>query len=111
MYFSYVNAKRKYGKYLYTKHGYVLIGGKFENGKTRLLAQFASDLYEKANTFVLANYQNAYSFLSWSSFNDFCNLLDDLLLLGEYQNFSDTEAKKIEQNFPNYFSENERNTI
>lgn len=110
-YFSYVNTKRKYGKYLYTKHGYILIGGKFENGKTRLLAQFASELYEKPDTFVLSNYYNGYSFISWSSFADFVNILDDLLLLGEYQNFNNTEAKEIQEKFPNYFSEDERNSM
>ena len=90
--FMYFYSKRVYGGYLYTKHGYILIGGKFDNGKTRLLAQFASDVHEKLHTFVISNYYNGYSFLQFSSFDDFCNILDDLLLLGEYQNFTTQEA-------------------
>ncbi len=41
----YMHSKNTYGGYLYTKFGYILIGGKFNNGKTRLLAQFASDVF------------------------------------------------------------------
>lgn len=104
----YMHSKNTYGGYLYTKYGYILIGGKFNNGKTRLLAQFASDVYEKANTFVISNYYNAYSFISFSSFVDFVNILDDLLLLGEYQNFTGAESKKIEEKFPDYFSNEDR---
>lgn len=74
-------SKAVYGQYLYTKHGYILIGGKFNDGKTRLLAQFAFDIHKILDTFVISNYYNAYSFISWSSFADFVAILDDLLLL------------------------------
>jgi len=109
--FMYFYSKRVYGRYLYTKTGYILIGWKFDNGKTRLLAQFAQDTHLVPHTFIISNFFNAYSFLSWSSFDDFCNILDDLLLLWEYQNFNMQEAEKIEQKFPNYFSEGERKML
>lgn len=34
-----------------------------------------------------------------------------MLLLGEYQNFTSEEAKRIEEKFPDYFSEDERNAL
>lgn len=105
--FSYANSKKQYGNYLYEKFGIILIGGKFNSGKTRLLAQFASDTYTKKNTFVISNFYNAYSFCQFSSFKDFCNILDDLLLLGEYQNFTTEEGKKIMEKFPGYFNNEE----
>jgi len=46
--------------------------------------------------------------LKFSSFDDFANVLDDLLLLGEYQNFTDKEAEEIEKDFPSYFSGEDR---
>jgi len=111
LYGAYMYSKRRYGGYLYTKHGYILIGGKFENGKTRLLAQFAQDVYQKDDTFVIANYSTKYAFLKFSSFDDFANILDDLLLLGEYQNFTDKEAEEIQKDFPAYFSTDDREML
>ncbi len=105
--FMYFKTKEQYGNYLYDKFGYILIGGKFNEGKTRLLAQFAHDVHQVPDTFVISNYYNGYSFINFSSFNDFCTILDDLLLLGEYQNFTGEESKKIEERFPAYFSKEE----
>jgi len=107
----YFYTKTTYGKYLYDRFGIILIGGKFNSGKTRLLSQFASDVSVRKNTFVISNFYNAYSFCSFSSFSDFVLILDDLLLLGEYQNFSGEDLKNIKNKFGDYFTAEDRKEV
>ena len=56
---------------------------------------------------MISNYYNGYSFLSWSSFNDFVSILDDLLLLGEYQNFDREDRERIGAKFELYFKDSD----
>jgi len=45
--------------------------------------------------FVLCNFYNAYEFIRWNSKEDLVNLLTDLWLLGEVQNYSEKEMAQM----------------
>lgn len=81
----------------------MLIGGLFNAGKTRLLTKFAESVRNRA--FVCANFFYGHNFCPWSSKADLSRLLDDLLFLGEMQNFSKDERKAIRSQFPNFPTE------
>lgn len=85
---------RKSNEFLKSKTWFIVIDWKFETGKTRFLAQLAQDSKEKG-IFVLSNFYNWYNFIKWNSLEDLKNLLYDVWLLGEYQNFTDQDLKNI----------------
>lgn len=95
----------RYSKYLLLRFGYVLIGGMFNSGKTRLLTKFAESVKDRA--FVCANYYYGRNFCAWSSKADLSRLMDDLLKLGEMQNFSKDERREIRKQFPMFPNEKE----
>lgn len=103
--FMFILSKQKFSKLIQTQFWFILIWGKFNAWKTRLLTQMASEVYEIEDTFVISNFFNWYSFLQYSSFDDFIRLLDDLLLLWEYQNFTEQERNKIKNKFWKYFNQ------
>lgn len=89
-------------------YGFVLIWWLFAKGKTRMLSMIAY-LWKtfKKETFIISNYDNGYSDLFYSSLEDFINILNDLIYLWDYQNFSNSERKEILNKFPDYFGQND----
>lgn len=51
------------------------------------------------NTIIIGNNINAYTDIYFSSFSDFCDILDELQLIGEIQNFDKKDIKEIEKYF------------
>jgi hypothetical protein len=98
-----IKSKQMYNKFLSISSWIIFIWGMFGQGKTWLLAHIWSLIYNQKNTFFIANFKNSYSFINYSSFEDFCNILDDLLILGDYQNFNFSEKEEIKKEFPWYF--------
>jgi len=82
-----------YWRIIYNKW-YSIISWLFWNWKTQLLTELAKIWLDKW-FFIISNFYNWYSFLNYSSKKDLQNLLSDLLILWEYQNFSDSEFTQI----------------
>lgn len=94
-----LKAKKNYRdseNFLKEKTWFIVIDGKFETWKTRFMSQLAKDS-QSIWRFVLSNFYNWYSFIKWNSLEDLKNLLYDVWLLWEYQNFTDEELKRIYQ--------------
>lgn len=89
----------KYSKFLLSKFGYILIWWKFNNWKTRLLAQIWETAI-KFNKFVISNFYYWKAFLNFSSKKDFLLLVSDLLFLWELQNYNDEEFNLYYKNYP-----------
>jgi hypothetical protein len=88
----------KYSRFLMTKFWYVLIWWKFASWKTRLLSQIWKTAFENKK-FVISNFYLGYSFLNFSSKKDFLFLVNDLLFLGEIQNYSDEDFLLYYKNY------------
>ena len=91
----FLKLKKDYSKsdrFLANKTGMLVLDWLFRAGKTRFMTQLAKDS-EKHKLFALSNFRNGYNFLQWGSLEDFLELLKDLLVLGEYQNFTVEDLK------------------
>lgn len=90
-------------------YGFVLIWGLFAKGKTRMLSMIAL-LWKKLKqeVFIISNFDNWYSDIFYSSLDDFINILDDLIFLWDYQNFSHYDRNEILKKFPSYFGKIEK---
>lgn len=92
---------KKYGKYInYVNniHWYILIGGAFKKWKTRFLALLCKEA-QKIDKFVISNFANWYNQLRFSSLQDFQNILNDIMIISEYQNFDDQQIIEIYGDF------------
>lgn len=89
--------KKNYSKanaFLAYKTGMIILDGLFNAWKTRLMTTLAKERKAR-QTFVLSNFWNWYTNIFWSSLLDLQNLLEDLLLLWEFQNFTDEDIKRM----------------
>ena len=93
-FFKYKKDYRNSAEFLKSKTWFIILDWKFETWKTRFMTQIAKDSQESGR-FVLWNFYNWYNFIKWNSLEDLRLLLYDVWLLGEYQNFSDEELKKL----------------
>lgn len=84
----------KYVKYVQNIHGYILIGGAFNKGKTRLLSLLAREA-RHIGKFIITNFSNGYNHLRFSSLKDFQLLLNDIMVISEYQNYGDDEIDEV----------------
>lgn len=111
IYFLFLSENKNFYSRIIKNKWYTIIWGLFNNWKTQILTIF----WKKAKElwfFVISNFYNWYSFLNFSSKKDLQNLLSDLLILWEYQNFNDEEFKKIYNDKEVYKDKyNERNYI
>lgn len=94
LYFKFKTNYKKSDAFLKSKTGFIVLDGKFWTWKTRFMAQLAKESLPKW-IFVLSNFYNWYNFIKWNSLEDLKNILYDVWLLGEYQNYTDAELKAI----------------
>ena len=95
--FFFLKAKKNYkqsSNFLKSKTWFIVIDWKFETWKTRFMTALAKES-QKAWRFVISNFYSGYNFIKRNSLEDLRNLLYDVWLLWEYQNFTDEELKEI----------------
>lgn len=84
----------KYLKFVKNIHWYILIWWAFNNWKTRLLTLLAKEA-SKVWKFIITNFSNWYNNLRFSSKNDFWRLVNDIMIISEYQNYNDDEILEV----------------
>lgn len=74
--------------------GYSIIDGSFSRGKTRFLTMAAKQAKENGE-FVLCNFYNGSEDVRWNSKADLIRLFKDMWKLGEYQNYTEADIRKM----------------
>jgi len=82
----------KAGEFIKNKFGMIILDGKFWKWKNRFMVQLQKESIEKWY-FVLSNFYSWHTFQRWNSLNDLRNLLYDIWLIWEYQNFTDEDIR------------------
>lgn len=80
--------------FIYAVRWFMIVDGLFWRGKTRFLTLLCQEA-KKAWMIILSNFYNSSEDVRWNSAKDLILLMQDMWMLGEYQNYTQEDVRKM----------------